>query len=215
MVVTEHASLKTYETRARSGDIVMFEGESWQSSFIRCFSSTVYSHTAVVCALRNFNGLPSRVSEMLQNKPGLYVLESNPPDPTLHGLVYPTRSKADGPQISILSERLSNYRGQVFVRPREHMAPLLDNGTLLARTNELIRESYKYCDDLSMWQGTFFRTNTEDCENKDRYCVNFVADVVASCGNYPILRDYNNLTLTDMAETDLQYYDSDLIHLKF
>ncbi len=216
MPVATHVPLETYtRIQARSGDIILFEGTSWQSTFIRCFSSTKYSHTAVVCVVKKFDGLAAATSDMLQSTVGLYVLESNPQDPTLHGLVFPSRATADGPQISILRERLSAYNGQVFVRRRKVKAPPIENGTLLARTAELIRESYSYCDDLSTWTKTFFRTNAKDCDNKDRYCVNFVADVLASCGNSPVLRDYNNLSLTDMAEYPLINYESDLLHLTF
>ncbi len=189
------------KNHAESGDIVLFRGDSPMSCCIST-GTGYYSHAAIILHQQRNLTSPTNEPYSLLRRHDTVVLESNPNDGSVKGYAWGGR---DGPQMSIATKRLSEYNGDVYVRQlRVSTVELATNinEASLSFLSECKRNNVKYCSHLGYWMRTFARSNTQSCDARDYYCINFVARCMERAGIVTVAENYDyadNVNFGDFA----------------
>ncbi len=122
MVEYQTASLQSIVAGANTGDIVLFAGTGFFSSFIRLFSNVRdWSHVGMVIRFKHADDVPPQFAHIRERieRTGADVVclfESTYANPAVHDLVWPAHK--NGPQLTLLQESLEHYHGRsIGIRP--------------------------------------------------------------------------------------------------
>ena len=184
----ETLDFATFLSSVRTGDVIMFSGKGFFSSFVRCGSiGKNWSHVGVVVVGEGRGG--ARVP---------YLIDSNTPV-GLHD--YATgRDDKSGPQMVILAERIIQYKGY-FVAVRyldpEVEIPTMREG-LRASLDSYVKSlpaTAKYDKNPADFWGAAMRANVEGSPNY--YCTEFAAAALQHAGVIRSAAPCENYTLDD------------------